>query len=784
MKLLNKIRNLSRKAKVVLTAVLVTVAVAVPLAVNAEWYPVRPVYDYNKYDGNNNCADPKNIALQNGRCGSMNGPVFNSFINTPSYGDERAFFDGRRSDKATNTNADAINDVTNGSKEVVLRTYVHNNANQSTNASGLGVAKGTKVRIALPTAEGQVLRARSYISATNAAQVEDTTDMLGTSSFKVSYVPGSARLLRGTASYALSDSIVSTGALIGDKTMNGNLPGCFDYAALVEIHVKITVTPKPDLQLTKEVRKSGTTTWNKEISAKPGDKVQWILGTKNIGNVTLNEVKARDVLPPHLDVVPGSVKVYNGATSSVQNDAPLFGGGLILNTYPVAGVKYVMFETTVKDDFSTCTIRLRNLAYANSKETPTEDQDSAVVNVTKDNCTPPTPTYSCDMLKAEISSGRLVKFTTTASATNGASIVKYIYTYGDGKTEEFNAPTNTANHTYAADGNYSAKVQVVVSVNGTTKTIDGANCATTVNFNTPTPNFTIEKGVRVAGSSSAYGQDVTLKYGDKAEYQIMVTNTGSTDLKNVVVKDTLPAGVTYEAGTLKVNGVTSSSDLFGAGVTIPSIAKGAKAYVTFTAQVNKIDGVNCDLKQYRNVASADPEGTGTGLDPKSDDANVSASCDVIPPKYSCDLVNVVKQSNRTIQVSVKASATGGAVIKQYTYNFGDGGEQTTDKDSVTHQYTKDGKYVVRVKVLVGVNNQTVTVDSDNCAKAVEFTSTPMCTVKGKENLPADSKDCKEQTPPSTPPVLPDTGAGSVAAIFAVVVGAASYGYYALAGRRQ
>ncbi|TXI80457.1 MAG: DUF11 domain-containing protein [Crocinitomicaceae bacterium] len=700
MKIINKIRGFSTKTKASMVVALLAVGVIVPIAVNAEFYPARAVYDYNKYDGNDDCNDPNNIATQNGRCGSMNGPVFNSFINTPSYGDERAFFDGRRSDMPASTNADQINDVTNGSKEVVLRTYVHNNANQTTNASGKGVATGANVRIALPTATEQVLRARSYISANNATTVEDTADMLGSRKFSVSYVPGSAKLLRGTASYGLSDSIVTTGAPIGYNSMDGNLPGCFEYAALVEIRVKVNVQTAPDLQLTKEVRKNtstGTTDWGEETSVKPGEKVQWLLGTKNIGDVTLDQVKARDVLPPHLTVVPGSVKVYNGNDESTQNDVPLFGGGLILGTYPVGGIKYITFETIAKDDFEGCSVRLRNLAYANSQQTPTEDTNDAVVNITKDDCNPP---------------------------------------------EE------------------------------------------------QKPNFKIEKGVRISGSNSSFTQDVKLKYGDKAEYQVLVTNTGETELKNVVIKDTLPAGVTYENGSLKVNGESSDGDLFGSGVVIPSIAKGAEVKITFTAKVNRGEGVSCDLKTYRNVASADPEGSGEGLDPKEDDANVKADCDEAPvtPKYSCDLLDLKKTGGRNISVKVNASASGGAVIKQYMYDFGDGNTLTTDKNAVDHSFAQDGRYVVRAKVLVSVNDQTITVESDACAKAVEFVKgQPKCEIPGKEHLPADSPECAT-TPvgptPTTPGKLPETGAGSIAVIFLVVTGVASAGYYALAYSRR
>ncbi|MDQ3094209.1 MAG: hypothetical protein M3Q70_03485, partial [bacterium] len=318
MKLFNKIKSATQKlSKKTLIAVVTVASLAGLSAVGmAEFYPARPTYDYSKLPLNGTSCTAADDAAFN-RCGSMDGPVFNSFVNTPSYGDERAFVDGRRSDKATQTNADQINDVTNGSREVVIRMYVHNNANQNTNST-VGVAMDAKVRVALPTATSQVLRARGYISASNAAQVEDTTDMVGTRAFNVSYVPGSAKALRGTASYSLSDSIVTTGAPIGHTTMDGNLPGCFEYATLVELKVKVNVTETPKIDVDKQVRvhaEGQTGNWVESVNVKPGQTVDFIVNTKNISEANLTNVVTRDIMPPHMQFVSGSMKFYKGTTT-------------------------------------------------------------------------------------------------------------------------------------------------------------------------------------------------------------------------------------------------------------------------------------------------------------------------------------------------------------------------------------------------------------------------------------------------------------------------------------
>ena len=485
MKLFNKFKKLSSKSKLIVTSLMLCAAVGVPVAVHAGFFPDRPTYDYNKYDPNNlNCDDPNNIAAQDGRCGSMNGPVFNSFINTPSYGDERYFVDGRRTDQPASSTADTIKDVTEGSHQLTIRMYVHNNANQDTNASGKGIAHNTKVSLELPKVSGSALQAVGAITADNAAphEVTDTVYMTASRPFHVSYVPGSARLLRGNASYQLSDSIASGGALIGNTVMDGNLPGCFDYAALVEVTVNVTPEQSTNLQVLKQVKKVGDPTgWHKEVGVKPGDQEQWMLTTKNIALDQLTNVQVRDILPPHVALVPGSVKIVNADGKSYdQADAPLFGNGLGLGTYPSGGGRYVLFKTTAKDDFNGCSVRIRNIAKAKSTETPTEVQDTADVVITKENCAPSAPAYSCDALTATIGDNRTVRFQTTASAVNGAQITMYQYNFGDGTTLNTDKPV--VDHTYAQAGQYAARVSVLVNVNGQTKTAVSDKCATAINF--------------------------------------------------------------------------------------------------------------------------------------------------------------------------------------------------------------------------------------------------------------------------------------------------------------
>jgi hypothetical protein len=225
-----------RAAIVLITLLSVLVS---PTTAAAGWWPPRPTYDYDKAAGDEDCTDPGTSAADHGRCGAVDGPVLNSFVNTPSYGDERAFLDARRtSNTAAGSTVNVLHYATYDGGDITLRMYVNNGANEAYGERT--TAKGTQVRVQLPTGTARALRIRASISADNAtpAEVTDTVDLTDHRPFRLLYVPGSARLLRENRSFSLSDAIVGTGAAIGDQHMDGNFPAGFDKSALVVLRVQ------------------------------------------------------------------------------------------------------------------------------------------------------------------------------------------------------------------------------------------------------------------------------------------------------------------------------------------------------------------------------------------------------------------------------------------------------------------------------------------------------------------------------------------------------------------
>ncbi|HEV7951786.1 MAG TPA: LPXTG cell wall anchor domain-containing protein [Candidatus Saccharimonadales bacterium] len=150
------------------------------------------------------------------------------------------------------------------------------------------------------------------------------------------------------------------------------------------------------------------------------------------------------------------------------------------------------------------------------------------------------------------------------------------------------------------------------------------------------PNFTIEKTVSEKGKN-AYQETLATKAGSDVEYKIHYKNTGTTVQNDVVIKDVLPAGVSYVAGSTQVSNAasnnqwkaTTNNEVTKGGLNIGNYAAGGGAYVKFTAKV--ADNTNlkdCGVNTLVNTATAQ-----TNNGNKSDTATVTVTktCAAVTP---------------------------------------------------------------------------------------------------------------------------------------------------------
>lgn len=479
--LLNKIKNLPKKITVPMAA---AILLTLPVVALAGFGPERPTYDYTKVC-NPNDGDKYD------RCGSLEGPVFNSFVNTPTYGDERNFtrvaevVAGQspvEADFGETKNAQA-------GKEYWVRTFVHNNANQTTNDTN-GVAKDTKVRVAIAQGVSNGVDVMSYVSASNAtpATVWDSATLANQSrAFSVQYVPGSAKIYNPAHQngLALPDAIVSAnGTPVGYDQMNGNLPGCFEFSAYVYVKVKVAA---PDLTLDKLVRKQGenSSQWRDRVVARKGERVQYLIEFKNTGSTVANNIVLRDQLPNNVELVPGTVEwVDNNRPNGtpVRDDLLFAPAGVTVGNYGVNGVGQIYFDAIVKNgDLTDC--EARNVAFARATNVPEQNDDAVVVI---EDCNPPQPVVSCDALTAVALGSRSFRYELDYTAQD-AELKTVRYDFGDDTTPLVTDKT-TAEHQYAADGTYVTRATITFMVDGEERVVTGNNCLVTVSAETPKDN--------------------------------------------------------------------------------------------------------------------------------------------------------------------------------------------------------------------------------------------------------------------------------------------------------
>lgn len=174
----------------------------------------------------------------------------------------------------------------------------------------------------------------------------------------------------------------------------------------------------------------------------------------------------------------------------------------------------------------------------------------------------------------------------------------------------------------------------------------------TFNFVADQSNFTISKQVRAHGTTN-WSESVNAAPGSTVDYQLTYKNTGTTEQNNVVLKDTLPAGLTYVAGSTYLKNVSNptpkllTDDLTTAtGINIGNYAPNSVAYVLFSAKVNATQAVTCGTNTLHNVATAV---TNNGSKQDSADVVVTTGTNCAP-----GTINVCQLSTKTI-VNIKES---------------------------------------------------------------------------------------------------------------------------------
>lgn len=170
-------------------------------------------------------------------------------------------------------------------------------------------------------------------------------------------------------------------------------------------------------------------------------------------------------------------------------------------------------------------------------------------------------------------------------------------------------------------------------------------------------NIDLAKTVRnKTNGEKSWVETVNAKSGDTVQFQIHAKNTGSTGIQNLVIRDILPKGLNYVAGSTKLYNTSnpkglkvSDNVIQNSGINIGSYQPNGDAYVRFDATVSAENSLPvCGDNTLTNIAQASDQKI-----VKNDTASVKVTKKCETPKnpvYKCEALslNIVRKDEKQI----------------------------------------------------------------------------------------------------------------------------------------
>lgn len=325
--LLTALRHAPKRASALIA--MIAAVLIVPAALLA-WGPDRPTYTI---------AHPADHI------------TFNSITDNPNIGDERNFV-GIRENGTTGQWQDT--QTVQAGKEYVVRMYVHNNAASNLNL----VAENVTAKFNLPTNTAKSIQVNGFLDSSNATPTEvyDHATFTGAQDFNLAYVPGTLKFYNnffGSNGTPISETaFTSAGAKLGYDKLDGKIPGCFQYAGYLTFIVKPQVAQTGNFTVSKQVRKSGTTAWQKSVAVNPGDSVDYLIDYTNVGTAQQNNVVLKDSLPTGTSYTAGTTYLVNTTNPNglKVDDSITTANGMNIGNYTGNAGAYVKFSAKVADN--------------------------------------------------------------------------------------------------------------------------------------------------------------------------------------------------------------------------------------------------------------------------------------------------------------------------------------------------------------------------------------------------------------------------------------------------
>lgn len=496
--------------------------------------------------------------------------------------------------------------------------------------------------------------------------------------------------------------------------------------------------------------------------AKVGDEITYTIKLANDKKASSawKSVVLTDKIPSGMTFIEGSVYVNNvAATHTVKN------GTLTVNLGDIAAGKTVIatFKAKINGDMYNQTIYNTAVAKGtNGYVTATdgkktniyEDKDDGVY--VKKGDTAPYVTKTADKETANVGD----KITYTVKVGNGDGAVYEIenakmadtipaeFDFVDGSVQ-----VDGKSYPYSYD-NTSRKLSVQIG-NLKPNAARTVTFAVTVNksaYGKTVHNTAVlsgdnikdtegkDKGVEIGDGKTKPQIDKTAnkssaRVGDKIAYTLTVKNddTATVPVENGVITDVLPAGLTFEYGSVTLNGKNTNDYTYDENtclltVNVGTIELDAKQIIGFTATVNE-SAYNTTIQNLATLTSdnADPvQDKDDGVAIADGDAllTVSKSADKTTAKVGDTITYTVNAANATgADVNIRDAVMTDTIPNGLTFR----GNVTVDGCSTEYQYDNTGK-ILTVSLGEIAPNQTkairfdVTVNSDAYGMHIENTA--------------------------------------------------------------
>ena len=258
-------------------------------------------------------------------------------------------------------------------------------------------------------------------------------------------------------------------------------------------------------------------------------------------------------------------------------------------------------------------------------------------------------------------------------------------------------------------------------------------------------NIDLAKTVRnKTNGEKSWVETANAKSGDTVQFQIHAKNTGSAEIQNLVIRDILPKGLNYVAGSTKLYNTSnpkglkvSDNVIQNSGINIGSYQPNGDAYVRFDATVSAENSLPvCGDNTLTNIAQASDQKI-----VKNDTASVKVTKKCETPKnpvYKCEALslNIVRKDEK--QITYAADTKHSVKDTEFT------GTKYVVKNSKNE--------VVAEKVVNGGTKFEITVPNNVNEK---YTVTSTIITKNGENSNANCEKSFETKAPTPIPSKPE-----------------------------